>query len=111
MNENANSQRICPPHRGRVNVPPEGPSRSNAPSDEEQRQADARLLEQILAGDAEAAQQFVRDHYPGIYRHLLYITGCRELAEDLAQETFVQAWRHLDRFVPRAPLRAGLQRH
>jgi RNA polymerase sigma-70 factor (ECF subfamily) len=93
-----------------MNVRPEDPSCADLPSAEGQRLADARLLEQIRNGDAEAAQRFVRDHYPGIYRHLLYLTGRRELAEDLSQETFVHAWRHLDRFVPRAPLRAWLHR-
>src|SRR5436305_139205 len=72
--------------------------------------ADALLLERIRGGDADAAHRFVREHYPGIYRHLLYLTGSRELAEDLSQETFLQAWRALDRFVARAPLRAWLHR-
>src|SRR5205807_4857000 len=31
-------------------------------------------------------------------------------AEDLAQETFLQAWRRLDRFEGRAPLRVWLHR-
>jgi RNA polymerase sigma-70 factor (ECF subfamily) len=72
--------------------------------------ADARLLEQIRNGDADAGQRFVREYYPGVYRYLLYLTGRREQAEDLAQETFLQAWRHLDRLVLRAPLRAWLHR-
>jgi RNA polymerase sigma factor (sigma-70 family) len=72
--------------------------------------ADALLLEQLRSGNVDAGNRFVRDYYPGIYRHLLYLTERPEVAEDLAQETFLQAWRHLDRFVPRAPLRAWLHR-
>src|SRR6266571_2991214 len=72
--------------------------------------ADARLVRQLQCGDAEAGRRFVRDYYPGIYRYLLYLTGRPEMAEDLTQETFLQAWRSLDRFVVRAPLGAWLHR-
>src|SRR5260370_12103641 len=72
--------------------------------------AEARLLQQIRQGDAEAGHQFVREHYPGVYRYLLYLTGRPEAAEDLAQETFLQAWRRLETFEGRAPLRLWLHR-
>jgi RNA polymerase sigma-70 factor (ECF subfamily) len=71
---------------------------------------DARLLEQIRTGDAEAGRRFVGEHYPGIYRYLLYLTGQPELAEDLTQETFLQGWRHLDTFQGRASLKTWLHR-
>src|SRR5438093_4845510 len=51
-----------------------------------------------------------REYYPSIYRHLLYLAGQREVAEDLTRETFFHAWRHLDRFEGRAPLRHWLHR-
>src|SRR5689334_8371024 len=81
-----------------------------SPSDRQDRSADALLLEQIRAGDADAARRFVGDHYPRIYRYLLYLTGRREMAEDLTQEAFLQAWRYLDRFVVRGSLGAWLHR-
>jgi RNA polymerase sigma-70 factor, ECF subfamily len=71
---------------------------------------DARLLEQIRSGDAEAGRRFVGEQYPGIYRYLLYLTGQPELAEDLTQETFLQGWRHLDTFQGRASLKTWLHR-
>jgi RNA polymerase sigma-70 factor, ECF subfamily len=71
-------------------------------------EADAHLLAQLREGDAEAGHRFVRDYYPAVYRYLLYLTGHRETAEDLAQETFLLAWRHLDQFQGRAPLRLWL---
>ena len=52
---------------------------------------DAELVRQLRQGDADAGRRFVRDYYPGVYRYLLYLTGRREAAEDLTQETFVQA--------------------
>jgi RNA polymerase sigma-70 factor, ECF subfamily len=71
---------------------------------------DAHLLEQLRSGEAEAGHRFVREHYPAIYRYLLYLAGRPDLAEDLTQETFVQAWRALDRFQGRAALRTWLHR-
>jgi RNA polymerase sigma-70 factor, ECF subfamily len=71
-------------------------------------EADARLLAQARSGDSDAGHRFIREYYPPIYRYLLYLTGHRETAEDLTQETFLQAWRHLDQFQGRAPLQAWL---
>jgi RNA polymerase sigma-70 factor, ECF subfamily len=72
--------------------------------------ADRQLVERLLEGEAEAGHHFVRQHYPGVYYYLLSLTGCPELAEDLTQETFLQAWRRLDTFAGRAPLRLWLHR-
>jgi RNA polymerase sigma-70 factor (ECF subfamily) len=65
---------------------------------------DPHLLARLRNGEVEAERRFVRDYYPGVYRYLLYLTGHRETAEDLTQETFLLAWRHLDQFQGRAPL-------
>src|SRR5260370_42669122 len=71
---------------------------------------DGLLVQRLRQGDAEAGYRFVHEYYPGIYRHLLYLTGRRETAEDLTQETFLQAWRCLDTFDPTAFLRPWLHR-
>jgi RNA polymerase sigma-70 factor (ECF subfamily) len=73
-------------------------------------ETDARLLEQIRSGDAEAGGRLIREHYADIYRYLLYLTGQPEVAEDLTQETLLQAWQHLDTFQGRASLRTWLHR-
>jgi RNA polymerase sigma-70 factor (ECF subfamily) len=74
------------------------------------RSADARLVEEIRNGDAEAGRRFVRQYYPSVYRYLLGRTGRPETAADLTQETFVQAWSSLDTFDDRMPLRPWLLR-
>jgi RNA polymerase sigma-70 factor (ECF subfamily) len=63
---------------------------------------------EAITGDAEAGRQFVDEHYRAIYRYLLYLTGRPDLAEDLTQETFLQAWRRLETFQGRGSLRGWL---
>jgi RNA polymerase sigma-70 factor (ECF subfamily) len=49
-----------------------------------------------LAIDLDGAfEQFVRDHQNAVYAAALRLTVCRADAEDVAQETFVQAYRAL----------------
>jgi RNA polymerase sigma factor (sigma-70 family) len=85
-------------------------SRRGSPAEDVLPGEEARLLEQIRAGDAEAGQQFVRAHYGAIYRYLLYLAGQPEQAEDLTQETSLQGWRYLDTFQGRGSLRGWLLR-
>src|SRR5262249_19094153 len=110
MNDPLNAHPSDPESFEPMNRHGEDPSRPGSPSDNRVRFREALLLEQIRAGDAGAARHFVADHYPRIYRYLLYLTGRREMAEDLTQETFLQAWRYLDRFVPHGSLGAWLHR-
>jgi RNA polymerase sigma-70 factor (ECF subfamily) len=72
--------------------------------------AEAALVEQLRSGAAEAGRRFVRDYYPHVYHYLLFLTGRRDTAEDLTQETFLRAWRGLPTFEGRAPLRLWLHR-
>jgi RNA polymerase sigma-70 factor, ECF subfamily len=51
-----------------------------------------------------AAQPFadvVAEHLDAVYRYLVYLTGDREAAEDLAADTFEKAFRSWRRFDPR----------
>ena len=56
--------------------------------------SDETLLAGLASGDAEAAAAFVRRFQRRVYG--LAVTMLRDavLAEDVAQETFVRAWRH-----------------
>jgi DNA-directed RNA polymerase specialized sigma24 family protein len=74
------------------------------------RSADAVLVQQMRQGDAAAGRHFVREHYPSIYRYLRRLTGNPETAEDLTQETFLQAWRRLETYDDRGALSPWLQR-
>jgi RNA polymerase sigma-70 factor (ECF subfamily) len=56
--------------------------------------ADDALLAGFGMGDAEAATAFVRRHQARVYGLARSIVGDPALAEDVAQEAFVRAWRH-----------------
>ena len=56
--------------------------------------ADETLVAAMGAGDADAAAVFVRRFQSRVYGLALTMLRDRELAEDVAQETFLRAWRH-----------------
>jgi RNA polymerase sigma-70 factor, ECF subfamily len=58
---------------------------------------DAPALLQARPAFAEVAA----DHLDAVYRYLVYLTGDRSAAEDLAAETFEKAFRSWRRFDPR----------
>ncbi len=55
-------------------------------------------IRQSLAGKPEAFAVLVQRHQRMIHSLTYRITGSLTDAEDLAQETFVRAWQHLDSF-------------
>jgi RNA polymerase sigma-70 factor (ECF subfamily) len=55
--------------------------------------------------DGDAFAMLVDHYMPRIYAHLYRMLGNREDAEDVAQETFVRAYAHLDRYDPARPFR------
>jgi RNA polymerase sigma-70 factor (ECF subfamily) len=56
------------------------------------------LLEQARAGDAEAFCAMCRPHEDRLLRQAIALSDYPGLAEELAQETFVEAWRSLRRY-------------
>ena len=58
----------------------------------------ARLLARARAGDRSAFDALVRAHFAEVYGLLHRLVGNHEDAEDLAQETFVRAYRSLEFF-------------
>lgn len=72
--------------------------------------AEVNLVPRARQGDQEAWILLVREHQEAIF-HLAYlILGDPDDAEDIAQETFIRAYRSLDRFDERRPLRPWLLR-
>ena len=71
---------------------------------------DLEASRKIANGDAAAAEAFVRDHYPAVLRLALRLTGQREEAEDIAQETFLAARQKIKSFRGRSTLRTWIHR-
>jgi RNA polymerase sigma-70 factor (ECF subfamily) len=76
--------------------------------DSERESAD--LLDGIRRGDADAFDALAREHAPRLFRLALRMTGRRDEAEDLVQETLVRALPALRRFEGRAKLSTYLVR-
>ncbi len=61
---------------------------------------EAAVLRAAIAGDEHACDQLVRRHHGRVYGYLCQMTRHREDAEDLTQQTFIKALRHLGRVDP-----------
>jgi RNA polymerase sigma-70 factor (ECF subfamily) len=68
------------------------------------RSAEAELVRAAVAGDAPAARELVRLFHRPIFRFVNRMTGQVQDAEDITQETFVKAFRSLDRVDTSRPL-------
>jgi RNA polymerase sigma factor (sigma-70 family) len=60
--------------------------------------SDEALLAGFATGDQDAAAAFVRRFQSRVYGLAVTILGDAKAAEDVAQETFVRAWRHASTF-------------
>lgn len=59
---------------------------------------DAALVAALQAGDKDAFDGVVRDYKDRVYNVIYRYVGNHEDALDLAQETFIRAWRGADKF-------------
>ncbi|MGD0350943.1 MAG: sigma-70 family RNA polymerase sigma factor [Verrucomicrobiota bacterium] len=71
---------------------------------------DAELLERIRNGATDDFAEIVRRHQPRVFAILHRYERDAHKVEDLAQETFVKAWRALEQFDGRAPFAHWLSR-
>ncbi len=62
--------------------------------------ADARLIAGYLQGDLRAFDELIRQHTPRIFNYVLHMTRHRQDAEDIVQQTFIKAHKHLASFDP-----------
>ena len=67
-------------------------------------------LSRVRAGDREAFTAIVRQFQSPIVTYLFRLTGDGELARDLAQDTFIRAYKALARTTPDLPLKTWLYR-
>ncbi len=71
---------------------------------------DQQIVRRTLSGEPQAFEQIVLRYERGLYAHLFRLLGRVEDAEDLAQETFLNAFRHLRSFKVGQPFRPWLYR-
>jgi len=75
---------------------------SNKMKDNMEDRADDHLVEQAKEGDVEAFTELVRRFQERIYYTILALTKNQQDADDLAQETFMQAFKSLKDFKQRS---------
>jgi RNA polymerase sigma factor (sigma-70 family) len=63
--------------------------------------SDEALLSGLAAGDPDAATAFIRRFQARVYGLVLTIVRDEKTAEEVAQETFMRAWRHGQTYDPR----------
>ncbi len=71
---------------------------------------DAELLQRIRGGATDEFAELVRRHQSRVFAILYRYERDAQRVEDLAQETFLKAWRALDQFDARAPFEHWLSR-
>jgi RNA polymerase sigma-70 factor (ECF subfamily) len=62
---------------------------------------DKDVIARAIARDQDAFAQIYTEHAPRVFRHLHYMTGNRQEADDLTSETFLRAWKAIDRYEDR----------
>jgi RNA polymerase sigma-70 factor (ECF subfamily) len=71
---------------------------------------ETELVIKAQNGDRNAFSELVCMHARGVMNVVYRMCGDAQIAEDAAQETFLEAWLHLASFRPQASLRAWLFR-
>ena len=59
---------------------------------------DAQLIHKTLDGESAAFGELVRKYQDRLYNTMVHVTGCRDDAQDVVQDAFVQAFVKLDSF-------------
>jgi len=71
---------------------------------------EAGLVVRAQQGNREAYAALVRQYHTGVINVIYRLCGDSNLAEDTAQEAFLRAWQHLNRFTPGTSFRNWLYR-
>jgi len=72
--------------------------------------SEANLILRARLGDGAAWTELVREHQQAVFRLAYLLLGDSDEADDVAQETFIRAFRSLDRFDVERPPRPWLLR-
>ncbi len=75
-----------------------------------ERPSDAELMARVREGDRDAFADLVDRHKDAVVNYLTRLTGSRDRAEDLAQETFLRLFRSARDYTEQGYLRAYLYR-
>ncbi|NTV44411.1 MAG: sigma-70 family RNA polymerase sigma factor [Candidatus Yonathbacteria bacterium] len=73
-----------------------------------EQETDDAVIAAYLAGDEESLATLVDRYMDDAYRFAMKLVGDSEVAEDVVQESFIKAWRHIRRFRPGANFRTWL---
>ena len=60
--------------------------------------SDDELIDAFEQGDEQAFTVLLDRHLPAVYSFAYRLVGSKEAAEDVAQDTFLKAWKNLKRF-------------
>ena len=71
---------------------------------------ETELIIRAKNGDRNAFGELVCIHVEGVRNVIYRMCGDARIAEDAAQETFIQAWLHLSSYRPQASIRSWLYR-
>jgi len=71
-------------------------------AENERAEWDAALVQRARGGDVRAFERLYREHIGRVYGLCLRLTRDPSIAEDCAQEAFINAWRGLERFETRS---------
>jgi len=73
-------------------------------------ETEAALIAKAQSGNRNAYSELVRRYHPGVIHVIYRMCGDMGLAQDAAQDAFIQAWLHLPTFRPGSSLRNWLYR-
>src|SRR5918993_1756446 len=71
---------------------------------------ETELITRAKNGERNAFSELVYIHAQGVRNVIYRMCGDAQIAEDAAQETFIQAWLHLSSYRPQTSLRSWLYR-
>lgn len=74
----------------------------------EQMKTNSDILQRLASGDANVLEELVDLYERSIFRYLYHLTGNYHSAEDLAQDTFLAAWRYRRTYNPEYEIRTWL---